>query len=514
MSRKPISPAVRRHQDYLRRQGLKVGAVYEARLVKLRRAEIRRVLNLARDYDSESAVEMCLQRIDERGYLPAWYGGLYRAAGLPMAESTAKDLKVSKADDFGDSDAWLDSIDTYARGRAAENVVIVSGTLKDNLIGITRRLMAEDLGLGVEKLTKRIYREYQDTLEKWMCRRIAQTETMIALGEAAAVAADTLDIAFTKQWCISGLGNTRDSHEIMDGVIVDQDELFELKGGKMRFPHDTSLGADASEIINCACACIRAPKKAGQQVSQPEPQETEADAEEQRIQELMDEMPDTIDEKDRRAIAKNDIELEQEIGVEKGEPMTMEEADQLHGNPNFLSSRAYQINCQTCSPAYVLRTRGFDVTAGPNDGKPGNMSKYLSSSVNFWDKWLNADGTKASHVSVESYLKAVGKKRMSAAEYYKFYDQNTKDVGIYEVAVLWRGGGGHSTILQRFEDGELWRIDAQTGVRKLLTKDNDICSYAKTTVGPWDTTFGIMRVDDKVFAKKFASIFKKAKTTK
>lgn len=506
MSRKPISPAVRRHQDYLRRQGLKVGAVYEARLVKLRRAEIRRVLNLARDYDSESAIEMCLQRIDERGYLPGWYGGLYRAAGLPMAESTAKDLKVSKADDFGDSDAWLDSIDTYARGRAAENVVIVSGTLKDNLIGITRRLMAEDLGLGVEKLTKRIYREYQDTLEKWMCRRIAQTETMIALGEAAAVAADTLDVAFTKQWCISGLGNTRDSHEVMDGVIVDQDELFELKGGKMRFPHDTSLGADASEIINCACACIRAPKKAVQQAAD-KLEDEQLDPEEQRIQELMAEMPDTIDEKDRRAIALNDIEMEQALKMQKGAPMSVDEADKQRANPKYYDTKSYRINCQTCSPAYVMRTRGFDVTAGPNSGK--NTSNYLSYSSHFWEKWQNADGSQAKHVSIRDWYKKNHVGRLTAEQLYDFYDQHTKETGIYEVAVSWYTGGGHSTILHRFENGELWRIDAQTGYHEILTAKDSLCTRGQRI--PTDPCDGVMRVDNKVFASKFAKIFKKVK---
>ena len=42
-----------------------------------------------------------------------------------------------------------------------------------------------------------------------------------------------LDVAYTKQWCISGLGNTRASHELMDGVRVDEDEPFSLPGGMM-----------------------------------------------------------------------------------------------------------------------------------------------------------------------------------------------------------------------------------------------------------------------------------------
>ena len=106
-----------------------------------------------------------------------------------------------------------------------------------------------------------MYKGYLATLEKWQCRRIAQTEAMIGMAEAANDAAQTLSIPFTKEWCISGLGNTRASHELTDGVMVDQDEPFALPGGMMMYPHDTSLGADAGEIINCACCCIRRPKR-------------------------------------------------------------------------------------------------------------------------------------------------------------------------------------------------------------------------------------------------------------
>ena len=47
----------------------------------------------------------------------------------------------------------------------------------------------------------------------------------------------------------------------MDGVTVDEDEPFVLEGGMMMYPHDPSMGADAGEIINCACDCIRRPKR-------------------------------------------------------------------------------------------------------------------------------------------------------------------------------------------------------------------------------------------------------------
>ena len=259
--KKKITAAERKHQDYLRRKGLQVAAVYERRLVKARRKELRRVLEMCRDYeDPESVPGVIESAISEAGYLGEWWQGLWLGAGVPMAKSTARDMKVAKAGAEGVEDYWLSSLRRYATQRAGSNIVIVSGTWKTSLVELARSIMEEDLSQGVERLTKRIYEGYLATLEKWQCRRIAQTEAMIGMADASNLAAKTLDVGFTKQWCISGLGNTRASHELMDGVTVDEDEPFVLPGGMLMYPHDTSMGADASEIINCACACIRRPK--------------------------------------------------------------------------------------------------------------------------------------------------------------------------------------------------------------------------------------------------------------
>ena len=259
-AKKRITPAERRHQDYLRRKTLRVASVYETRLERDRRAELRRVLRLARDYSDPVALIPLIQgQIDETAYLGKWWVGLITDAGLPIAKATARDLRAMKA--AGEDDVWLSGLRSYATARAGSEIRVVSGTWKDSLVRLVRNILNEDPGLGVEKVTKRLFERYTGDLEKWQCRRIAQTEAMIGMGQAAADAAATLSIPFTKEWCISGLGNTRPSHEAMDGVTVDQDEPFVLPGGLMMFPHDTSMNADAGEIINCACCCIRRPKR-------------------------------------------------------------------------------------------------------------------------------------------------------------------------------------------------------------------------------------------------------------
>ena len=252
-----ISSAERRHQDYLRKKGLAVGRIYEGKLLKARKAEVRRVLNLCREWNDPDSIESVINgQLDESGYYFDWQKGLFLNAGLPRAKSIVRDLSRAKAEDV--PGLWESELTRYAEQRAGENIVSVTGSLKERLVDITRGLMAEDT-YGVEKLTQMIFKEY-NTIAEWMVRRIAQTETMIGLAEAGDVAARSLDIGFTKTWAVSGLGNTRDTHLAMDGIEVDDDEPFRLEDCLMMYPHDSSFGAPAGEIINCACDVIRRPK--------------------------------------------------------------------------------------------------------------------------------------------------------------------------------------------------------------------------------------------------------------
>ena len=253
--KKRITPAERRHMDYLRKKGLQVGRIYEGKLIKARRQEVRRLLNLCRD-SNPSQWEMIIEAQLREDYLFDWYKGLYVSAGVPRAKSTARDLNKSKAA-FEDG-IWESELARYAEQQAGEKITLVSGTLKESLVGITRKVLEEADGAGIEKIARQIFTNYQG-IELWQARRIAQTETMIGLADAGNIAAQTLDIRFSKQWCTSGLGNTRDTHLAMDGVIVEDWEPFELPDCHMMYPHDSSMGAPGGEIINCACDCIRRP---------------------------------------------------------------------------------------------------------------------------------------------------------------------------------------------------------------------------------------------------------------
>ena len=256
--RKHISRSQRRHFDYLRIEGLKVGRIYENRLIKLRSKEVLRVLEQCKAYGSaDHWAEVIDLHLDE-SYLYDWYKGLYVKAGLPKAKSVARDMSLGKA--APDEGYWEQELMDYAQDRAGQEVVLIQGTMKEQLVGITRSLMESNTQMPIEKLAREIYKGYKG-IELWQARRIAQTETMIGLADAGEIAARSLGIRYDKQWVISGLGNTREPHEAMDGVVVDMDEPFQLPDCQMMYPHDGSLGAPAGEIINCACDILHIPKR-------------------------------------------------------------------------------------------------------------------------------------------------------------------------------------------------------------------------------------------------------------
>lgn len=255
--KKRISRSQRRHMDYLRLEGLKVATRYQNRLVKLRRKEVSRVLRQCLAYGGADHWEDVIDMHLDESYLYDWYKGLYVSAGLPKARAVARDLSRGKSSP--EDGYWEQELLQYAEQRAGSEIVIVQDTLKEELVKLTRTLMQEDTQESIEKLARRIYAGYKD-LELWQARRIAQTETMIGLADAGNIAAQSLDVRFDKQWVISGLGNTRDTHAVMDGVVVGQDEPFELEDCMMMYPHDGSMGAPAGEIINCACDVLRLPK--------------------------------------------------------------------------------------------------------------------------------------------------------------------------------------------------------------------------------------------------------------
>lgn len=62
-----------------------------------------------------------------------------------------------------------------------------------------------------------------------------------------------------KKWRSFRDGKVRKTHKIADGQVRKLYEPFSVGGSLLMFPHDTSLGAPASEIVNCRC--VMTPEK-------------------------------------------------------------------------------------------------------------------------------------------------------------------------------------------------------------------------------------------------------------
>ena len=250
-----IKAGERRTLDIMRRDAVAASNAWANTLARKRVKVVRDILKELRDFHEVRMWEMYFDSHFTEPYLPSWYQGIITTTALPNIAVTAKQL-TGRADSL-DKNLFVASINDFAERRAGSQISIVSGTVKDDVRRILRSSLDADPNIGVERLARAVAQGVSD-LALWQARRIAQTEAMVALGEAGNEAARSLGIAFTKTWCCSGLTNSRDTHLAMDGVTVDEDEPFVFPDCEMQYPHDPS--GTAAEVINCACAVIRRPK--------------------------------------------------------------------------------------------------------------------------------------------------------------------------------------------------------------------------------------------------------------
>lgn len=256
-----------------------------------------------------------------------------------------------------------------------------------------------------------------------------------------------------------------------------------------------------------------------------------------RIAEIITELPNNLTDEQKQAIAEHCIELEKVLGITKGKPMSVDEADKQSANPSHVPKylldpqgnlydgyaryslnpdyvekrdKPNSINCQTCAPAYALRLMGFDVSAKPNT--KGSKLDYLSKGHAF-EVWKNIDGTPAKHTSLNGWKAKKGYDNMTPKRYLEFFEEVCKETGVYELSIGWKGGSGHATILQRFEDGTLKYIEPQHDNSEgsgLEFKDlNYLANNGATSASKIHDCRGIMRIDNKLFNLDFVEIFNK-----
>jgi hypothetical protein len=181
-------------------------------------------------------------------------------------------------------------------------------------------------------------------------------------------------------------------------------------------------------------------------------------------------------------------------GVQRGEPMTRDKADQQKPNPDFMAGVGYRENCTACTVAYEARLRGFDVEAQSKEGN-AKMDE-LSVSPNM--AWIDTKTGKA-----PDFVTSGG--ALTADELKKHLEQEVEPGGRYVFGFDWRSryGAKHIVSVDRNTEGLLRLYDPQSGRTYtgagLDAYLKDIKLFDGTGSDTRPAPAKLLRVDDKPF---------------
>lgn len=337
--------------------------------------------------------------------------------------------------------------------------------------------------------------------------RIARTEGHRVQQQStldAQKAAQETGAKIKKQWCSTLDDRTRDTHRQLDGVIVDVDEEFTLPGG-LHALYPGGFG-DPAEDCNCRC-CLLQRAVWGLDKEELETLKERADYfnldksdQFEDFKEKYLHLPEDADKVDLDNLHPDTL-----AGVQRGEPMSFEEADTGNVNPHYGSDLGYSINCQSCVPTFEARQRGYNVEVLPN--KRGSMLEKLARDASMI--WV--DPVTGKH---PEYLK--DETATTPKKYLKFLQDIIQPDARYSIQFGWKGrrSSGHIVNLDRTVDGLLRIKDNQRGKgeRSEWIGDADVLSYLdrmKYTTSFYGTKYPcvpkVLRIDNMEFDDAVAS---------
>lgn len=208
-------------------------------------------------------------------------------------------------------------------------------------------------------------------------------------------------------------------------------------------------------------------------------------------------VPPSLNTQEQKAWIENEHALADTI-TEQGKPMTHEEANEHHANPNYRKGvhNGYSQNCQSCVVAYELRRRGYDVEAfmrvvGDANNVPEKLAYHTELAwrvpgTNEIPKKVIAGGIKSRDVDKRG---RVITKTKSLSELNAELNELTKEPGRYHINWTWKGRGtGHIVTCEKFANGGIRIYDPQTGE---IFKWSEIANDIKLDKG-----VGVLRVDN------------------
>ena len=170
-------------------------------------------------------------------------------------------------------------------------------------------------------------------------------------------------------------------------------------------------------------------------------------------------MPSNLASFEQEEWNNNKMEVSEELEIKQEWPMTHEQADKQHANPNYIAGikNGYDTNCQSCVVAYEMRRRGFDVEAlryekGNINNGPWRLSLQTESA------WID--------IKTKCYPEKIqcGGANKSAEIVKEEINTATKEIGRYHINWGWKCQElGHIIVAERLPNSELFLFDPQTG---------------------------------------------------
>ncbi|MDE6346375.1 MAG: minor capsid protein [Muribaculaceae bacterium] len=228
-------------------------------------------------------------------------------------------------------------------------------------------------------------------------------------------------------------------------------------------------------------------------------QMSEERTKEQRIADIIAELPDTLTADEKKAIAENCLEIEQSFGVGKGKVMTYDQANKGKENPNFSKGGGYRVNCQTCTVTHWLRRLGFNLQAKPNI-KGSAFDELKAQGITWEERFLNADGSKVDYDYTFSWQRRKKYAKMTAKRLQEYFTEKFSEDGVYEIYCGWKGGSAH-VFLADVSSGKVRYFDPQSG-------NDDVSSYI-ASMKPG--MVGVIRIDNKIINPKIKNLFLEVK---
>jgi SPP1 gp7 family putative phage head morphogenesis protein len=214
-----------------------------------------------------------------------------------------------------------------------------------------------------------------------------------------------------------------------------------------------------------------------------------------RIQEMVAELPDSLTQEEKQAIATHNINIEEAFGITKEAAMDYEQANKGKENPNYTKGGGYYVNCQTCTVTHWLRRLGFNVEAKPNI-KNSAYKELEKQGLTWQQRFTNLDGSDVDYDMTYKWQRRKGYNVMNAKRLNEYLSEKLNQDGVYEIYCAWKNGNAH-VFCAEVTNGKVRFFDPQSG-------SNDVKSYLPRMKS---SRVGVLRIDNKLVNPKLKNLF-------